>query len=72
VSEPLAGVDVPALGTDEADGVLCALTAACHENQGLRHELPGLWFPEDDRAGADYEPDRARLVRREGWICLPG
>ena len=61
---------MPALGTDEADAVLCALTAACYDNQawGLVRSLPELWSPEDGSAMADCEPDGARLMRQEGLI----
>lgn len=64
---------MPALGTDEADAVLCALTAACYDSQvrGLGWRLPELWFPEGEFVMADGEPGGARLVRQEGWIYFP-
>jgi predicted nuclease with RNAse H fold len=72
-AEALARVHMPALGTDEADAVLCALTAACYDNQtrGLGRELPALWFPGDEPTGVDGEPDEAGIVRQEGWIYYP-
>jgi hypothetical protein len=73
VADVVPREDMPALGTDEADAVLCALTAACHDNQvrELGRELPRLWLPEDEFPTADREPDGARLVRQEGWIYCP-
>jgi len=71
--EGLTGVGMPALGTDEGDAVLCALTAACYDNKmrGLGLGVPGLYMPDDELAMADCEPQGARLVREEGWIYLP-
>ncbi len=53
--------------------MLCALTAACYDDQvrELGLGVPELWSPEDELAMADREPDGARLVRREGWIYSP-
>ena len=72
-AKAVAGVPMPALGTDEADAVLCALTAACYDNQvrGLGRRLPKLHMPEGEFAATDAEPDGARLVRQEGWIYWP-
>jgi hypothetical protein len=69
----LMGLHMPPPGSDEADAVLCALTAACYDNQprrlGLR--LPELWLPEDEFAMADAEPGGAQLIRQEGWVYFP-
>ena len=52
---------------------LCALTAACYDNQvrELGLNLPELWSPEEEFAMADCEPDGVRVVWREGRIYLP-
>ena len=72
-AEALPGLDMPPLGTDEADAVLCALTAACYDNQAreLKRGLPELWLPEDEFTIANVEPGGTRLVQQEGWIYFP-
>jgi hypothetical protein len=57
--QALAGLAMLSPGTDEADAVLCALTAACCDNhvRGLGRGLPELGLPPDDP-----------MVRQEGWV----
>jgi hypothetical protein len=68
----LQGDRLPEPGTDELDAVLCALTAACYDNQtrGLGRPLPELYLPEDERAVSE-EPGIAELVAQEGWVYFP-
>jgi len=64
--------DLPEPGTDELDAVLCALTAACYDNQadGLGKPLPELYLPEDEWAASE-EHGVAELVAQEGWAYFP-
>lgn len=73
-AKALEGLNLPPLGADESDAVLCALTAACYDNQAqeLRRGLPELWLlPKDESAIENVEPGGVQLVRQEGWIYFP-
>ena len=69
----LVGCVMPKPGCDEADAVLCALTAACYDNQsrGLGTELPELYLPEHEYGRKDTEADAETTVKTEGWIYFP-
>ncbi|MHB8996162.1 MAG: hypothetical protein ACYC63_13025 [Armatimonadota bacterium] len=69
----LVGCELPEPGCDEADAVLCALTAACYDNQSrsLGMDLPELYLPEDEYERSGVEANGPELAREEGWIYFP-
>lgn len=69
----LAGCHLPAPGSDEADALLCALTAACYDNQArsLGRPLPALLFPEDPAVRDGDEGEIRRRAEAEGWAFWP-
>jgi len=69
----LAQCHLPPPGSDQADALLCALTAACYDNQArsLGCTLPEVLFPEHPAVWQGDGGELRRRVEAEGWAFFP-